>query len=267
MFDLNDFIYIPEGDIEIGIDASEIESIISELNDSKIKKEYIEASSPLKKVHHNQFYIKKKLITTKSFKNFITDTSYITEAEKEGWGWVWNNKWQKEKNVSWKKPLIKENNFYQGLNDDNFPVMQVTWNDALEYTKWLSSEINELVRLPYEHEWEVFGNYAGLYSIRNSFSENSRPIKSENDFVMVLKRNIENSDYQLGLLWEWTLDWYKGYDMKIYNKDFGNIYKTLRGGSLLSESIQNSKEFRFRRCPTARSPYYGFRIVIDAAGY
>ncbi len=264
MFELNDYLYFSGGNFELGIDTAEVDSIVSKIDGHKIKKEFITASSPLKKIQYSPFYIKKKLITAVDFKEFIQATSYVTEAEKDGWGWVWNsNKWQKEKNVSWVKPFMCENIFFNGFYDENFPGMQLTWYDAVEYTRWLSSETGEVVRLPYEYEWEILGDFAGLQSIKNFSFDNSSKVKSDVDFVEALKLNMGNSEYQLGLLWEWTMDWYDGYDISVSNKDFGSIYKTLRGGSLLSENIQKSKEFRFRRCPTARSPYYGFRIVIE----
>ncbi len=263
MFELNDYICFPGGNFELGIDPSEVDSIISKIDGRKIKREFIAASSPLKEIQYNQFYIKKKLVTAADFKKFIRAASYATEAEKDGWGWVWNNKWQKEKNVSWMNPFIGENNSYNSLYDENFPVMQITWNDAFEYTKWLSFETGENVRLPHEYEWEILGKFAGLPSIKNLYYDNNYKVKSDVDFVETLKNTIGNSEYQLGLLWEWTMDWYNGYDTSVSNRDFGSIYKTLRGGSLLSENIQKSREFRFRRCPTARSPYYGFRVVID----
>ncbi|PKL18644.1 MAG: hypothetical protein CVV49_05020 [Spirochaetae bacterium HGW-Spirochaetae-5] len=263
MFELDDYISFPGGYFDLGIDPASVDSIVSMIDGRKIKKEFIAASSPLKKIQYNQFCIKKKLITAAEFEKFIRATSYVTESEKEGWGWVWNTKWQKEKNVSWKTPFIIENTLSSGFYDENFPVMQVTWNDAFEYTRWLSFETGEEVRLPHEYEWEILGNFAGLPSMKNLYLDTNSKVKSDIDFIEALKFNIENSEYQLGLLWEWTMDWYDGYDASVSNRDFGNIYKTLRGGSLLSENIQKSREFRFRRCPTARSPYYGFRVVID----
>ncbi len=69
----------------------------------------------------------------------------------------------------------------------------------------------------------------------------------------------------IGLLWEWTDDWYEPYPGGIDMKDYGTVYKVLRGGSILSLPVQRTREFRLRKCPTARSPYYGFRIasVVD----
>jgi len=263
MFNPDDYVFFKDGVIEIGIDSVSVDEVISTLDNSTIKKEYLTASTPKKTIQYGSFFIQKKLLTVENFRKFVQETKYITDSEKEGWGWVWNNKWIKKKDVSWKNPFMNEADNYYNDKAQIFPVMQVSWNDAVEYTKWLSMVTRENFRLPFEYEWEIFGNYAGLNSIRNNMFNNKDEINSDVEFISKLREKIQNSDYQFGLLWEWTFDWYIGYDESIINKDFGNIYKILRGGSLLSESIQKSKEFRFRRCPTARSPYYGFRLVIN----
>ncbi len=263
MLDFNEFMFFENGEIEIGIDYSMADDIFSSLKTTKIKKEHIAASTPKKVIKYDQFYIQKKLVTVKQFEKFIIETAYVTESEKEGWGWVWNNKWIKKENVSWRNPFRNDSDKCYIRDSDIFPVMQISWNDSVAYTKWLSGVTGQNIRLPFEYEWEILGNYAGLNSIADIYVENKVLINTDKDFISILYENIKVSEFQLGLLWEWSLDWYNGYDKSILNKDFGDIYKILRGGSLLSEKIQKSKEFRFRRCPTARSPYYGFRIVFD----
>ncbi|MCL1864695.1 MAG: formylglycine-generating enzyme family protein [Spirochaetes bacterium] len=265
MFHIDDYILFHSGEIEIGIDPSAVDKIYSSQK-YNLRKEYIAASSPRKKITYNEFNIKKKLITVNEFSEFIADTSYITESERDGWGWGWSNRWIKKEKVSWRTPFLDKNDEYYISNSEIFPVMQVSWNDAVEYTDWLSIIYGEKFRLPIEYEWEVFGNFAGADSIVSALSGRTESdtytkVDSDDIFIHALEQKIMTSEFQLGLLWEWTLDWYKGYDGSIVNKDFGDIYKILRGGSLLSDNIQRSKEFRFRRCPTARSPYYGFRIV------
>lgn len=263
MIDINDYIFFPDGIIKIGINPGLVDPIFTSLDNPNIKKDYIIASTPEKSIQYKQFFIQKKLISVESFKKFISATQYITEAEKEGWGWVWHDKWIKKEKVSWKNPFLNDMDIFYNNNADIFPVMQTSWNDAVEYTKWVTEEEGEKVRLPFEHEWEIFGNYAGLNSITGIFNNSGVKKNTDYDYTMQLKNELKSSKFQSGLLWEWTLDWYNGYDQNVVNKDFGNIYKILRGGSLLSENIQKTREFRFRRCPTARSPYYGFRVVLD----
>ena len=62
------------------------------------------------------------------------------------------------------------------------------------------------------------------------------------------------------------MNWFDKYPGGDDNDEFGEVYKILRGGSILSHPVQRTKEFRFRRCPTARSPYYGFRIARGKEG-
>ncbi|HRX47344.1 MAG TPA: SUMF1/EgtB/PvdO family nonheme iron enzyme [Spirochaetota bacterium] len=264
MLDLSDFLYIDSADCRVGIDRNEISPIISNLLPGKIKKEYIEASTPSVEVKLSPFYISKKLVTVHEFNEFVEATSYLTESEREGWGWVWETSWEKRNGVSWRNPFGSDPGKLYFDNAAKFPVMQVSWNDAVAYTEWKSVTEKKNVKLPSEVQWEIFAEKTGVKSISESLlsGTDSNVICSSMDFFSALERKLESSLYNVGLLWEWTLDWYAGYSPEVSIKDFGNIYKVLRGGSLLSDEIQKAKEFRFRRCPTARSPYYGFRIVL-----
>lgn len=266
MIDQADFLYFDSGTIRIGINQSDLESIPATAMGPGIKRDYLIASTPAKTINYNSFYIHKRLVTLSEFMEFILETGYVTESEKEGWGWVWNNRWIKKEGVSWKCPFMNETDEKYNSSGDLFPVMQVSWNDAVEFTKWFSVHSGKRFRLPYEFEWEILANFTGISSLKETSIETyaeKEEFIADDDFINRLEKSLGMSQYQLGLVWEWTTDWYKGYDDSIKNKDFGDIYKTLRGGSILSENIQRTREFRFRRCPTARSPYYGFRLVTD----
>ncbi len=263
MIDLSDFLYIESSSFMIGINTSEAGRIISALPSGKLKKEHVEASSPQREIDISPFYIAKKMITVSEFREFVAAASYVTESEKEGWGWVWENSWKKREGVSWKRPFGDAEDIIYTDNPDKFPVMQVSWNDAVTYTEWRSIKEGRSIRLPGEIEWEVFAGMAGIGSMSQLTGIRNPEIKNSTDFIQQLQKEINYSPFNIGLLWEWTLDWYNGYTNEVVAKDFGEVYKVLRGGSLLSEEIQKTKEFRFRRCPTARSPFYGFRIVLS----
>ena len=42
----------------------------------------------------------------------------------------------------------------EGWGRGRLPVINVSWNDAVEYAKWLSAQTGKRYRLPSEAEWE-----------------------------------------------------------------------------------------------------------------
>ncbi|HPP94206.1 MAG TPA: SUMF1/EgtB/PvdO family nonheme iron enzyme [Spirochaetota bacterium] len=256
-----DFLHVNSDEFVVGISLENVENILAAAKSSRIKREYLEACTPQHRVKLLSFFISKKLVTVKQFEVFIEDTCYVTEAEKEGWGWIWEGGWKKKAGVSWKKPFGDSRDFFYYECKDKFPVIQISWNDASEYAKWLSAKSGIKTELPSEYQWEAFAFSIGLTSMMERTAEPILEVKDSNDFIELLEQRLQNNPYQSGICWEWVYDWYKAYEPSVTNRDFGDVYKVLRGGSILSEGIQRGREFRFRRCPTARSPYYSFRIV------
>lgn len=85
-------------------------------------------------------------VTVKEFREFVEDSDYVTDAEKYGWSIVQKNVYNFEVvyGADWKTP--------DGINNsiDNLPVTQVSYNDAVEYSKWAG------VKLPtYDQYWEI----------------------------------------------------------------------------------------------------------------
>lgn len=255
---MQSFLFIQSGYHDVGVDDDKISIAAETLDDPVLKQVHLAASSPAKSVYVKEFYISRKLVSRREFGDFVKGSGYVTESEKEGWGWVWENGWSKKNGVSWNKPF--GNRYDEIYCDGDFPVLQVSWNDAVRFTEWKSQKENIVIRLPYESEWEVFAKTIGIKSLA---LVKSRSSEESGDAGSFLQRISRSGEYQTGLVWEWTLDWYAAYSPERNNKDFGNIYKVLRGGSLLSNDLQRTSDFRFRRCPTARSPYYGFRIVRE----
>ena len=255
-FNHDNYIHVPAGIYSIGLDDKVVINIL-ETNDDQLKSDYIYASYPSREIEQQEFYIAKKIVSLKEFTEFMNSTNYITDAEKEGWGWTWINGWKKIEGLSWKKPFNSFLDDEYRDNEDVLPVLQVSWNDALAYCQWLTCVYGFSYRLPAESEWEIFA----------SFFEKVPPLKGissltvEEYFTSLKQICTKNSLITpTGLVWEWTADWYDRYPGGKPNKDFGNVYRVLRGGSLMSTETQKIKEYRFRRCPTARSPFYGFRL-------
>lgn len=257
------FIEIKDCTFKMGVGDDSIKSLLHRSLD--IKKTYIYNSYPEHSVNINHVQISKHLVSRSFFEKFINDTCYITEAEKEGWGWTWENGWTKKNKVFWKSPFDNDSDEIYNKNNDIMPVLQVSWNDACRFCEWLSLKSGYSVRLPYEKEWEKFATILNIEGIDNAAQNiKNNKIEYSNEFIKkLLNETIKNPSIHLpGMIWEWSNDWFDAYPEGIANKEFGKIYRVLRGGSLLSHPIQKSKQYRFRRCPTARSPFYGFRITL-----
>jgi len=97
-------------------------------------------------------------VTVGQFRAFTEATGYRTDAEREGWSFVccaskplaatWRsrNYWERRQGASWRNPGFPQS--------DDDPVVEMSWQDAAEFCKWLSSETGQDYRLPSEAEWE-----------------------------------------------------------------------------------------------------------------
>jgi formylglycine-generating enzyme len=83
-------------------------------------------------------------------RRFVDDVGYQTEAEKDGKGGLgWNGetkKFELNPRYHWRDPGFDQT--------DEHPVVNVTWNDAVAFAKWLSRKEGKTYRLPTEAEWE-----------------------------------------------------------------------------------------------------------------
>lgn len=187
----------------------------------------------------------------------------------------------------------KEEN--QSLNGYKQPVVNVSWNEAKAYARWLT-EINNgkyKFRLPTEAEWE-YSCRAGTETIRywgqNSddgcqyanvadlFYQNKR-INYHNCFDEVIVsssvgRYLPNASGlydMLGNVWEWCEDNYGKDSYKSHEKinpvyrifEVGTNYRVIRGGSWQSEpdSVRCAK--RTPVPPESKFEVLGFRLVIE----
>jgi len=278
-------------------------------------------------VHIDGFYMDISPVTNKEFKNFVKETGYITTAERDvNWGELarqlppgtdkphdsllkagslifsktkkpitdfsdFSQWWKWKIGANWKKP--------RGDNDisgkDNYPVVHISYEDALSYCKWADK------RLPTEAEWEYaaranrddaiyyWGNdhdslkykantWEGQFPFENSKIdgyENLAPIKSfpANDFGL----------YGMsGNVWEWTSDWYNVNYYKDLLEDKAachnpkgathafnpnNIYaqeKVIKGGSFLCNinyCISYRISAKMSSTPDTSLEHLGFRTV------
>lgn len=107
-------------------------------------------------------------VTVAEFENFVNKTSYVSDAEKFGWSFVQVDilNYEIKNDITWKMPL-------KGMQPKNeWPVTQVSYNDAMAYCKWSNSKLPN-----YEEYWTFVEN-----DIRqiNMSSRSLKPIKQVN---------------------------------------------------------------------------------------
>jgi formylglycine-generating enzyme required for sulfatase activity len=160
---------------------------------------------------------------------------------------------------------------------DQRPVINVGWNDATAYARWLSDQTGKKYRLPTEAEWEYAarsGNMAPWFWGDNEdaavkfawFSDNSgertHPVgeKKPNDFGL---------HDMAGNVWEWNqdcyMDSYEGAPDDGSAQEAGDngecARRVLRGGSwFLGPRILRSA-YRLMYTPDNRDIGVGFRLA------
>jgi len=166
----------------------------------------------------------------------------------------------------------------QGWGRGNRPVINITWKDAVAFTKWLSRKSGKTMRLPSEAEWE----YAAKGSKSTNFpwgneigsnNANCRQCGSEWDKISTapvgsFKAN-QNGLYDMnGNVYEWVLDaWNNGYEGAPNDGSAwmsgDTAQRVSRGGSF--NEIPNSLYNTARNWSIAKEARFdiGFRVVME----
>jgi formylglycine-generating enzyme required for sulfatase activity len=254
-----DYIRIKAGDYCVGLDTAQIEALT--FPSGGLKLSYLAASTPRHRVSLQACSLAAKLVTLDQFGEFIESTGYRTDADSDGWGWTWKERWMKREGLNWKRPFGNELDSIIWKRADRLPVLQVSWNDASAFCSWAGKRCGRNIYLPGEGEWEVAAEFIKATPVREQCG-----VMRIEEYVDLLIGLAGNGASMRGLVWEWTRDWYDAYPGGPCNSDFGRVYRVLRGGSLMSEPLQKHRAYRFRRCPTARSPFYGIRTCARDAG-
>jgi formylglycine-generating enzyme len=111
------------------------------------------------------YWIDKNLVSVADFRKFIIATNYKTDAEKFGDAGFFEEKtgeWSLKKGANWQYPMGSD--FPKA--EDNHPVTQVSWQDAVEYAKWAGK------RLPSKAEYDFAAKNAENSEQTYSWGEN-----------------------------------------------------------------------------------------------
>jgi formylglycine-generating enzyme required for sulfatase activity len=97
------------------------------------------------------FALGRDAVSVREFRAFVEDALYQSDAEKLGASSVYDEdsgRTLERHGVTWR------NDYGGGVASDNLPVIHVSFNDAIAYTRWLSTRTGKRYRLPSEAEYE-----------------------------------------------------------------------------------------------------------------
>ena len=170
----------------------------------------------------------------------------------------------------WK--AVMGNNPSYFAKGDNYPVDNVSWEDAQEFIRQLNKMTGKSYRLPTEAEWEYAArggkkSHIHIYSGSDRANEVSwNESNSDNGTHLVgSKSPNELGIYDMsGNLWEWCNDWFAPYPASTQTNPTGpssGTYRVLRGGSWKVPSSDCRVSYRYDINPNDRYYSLGFRVV------
>ncbi len=212
------------------------------------------------------YYMAATEVTLEQFELFVEQTSYVTDAEKQGWAFKRSGQsdWYPEILISWRLPGF--------VQTENEPATCISWYDAVVFCEWLSDKTGRDIRLPSEAEWEyacragTTGDYAGSIGKMGWHRYNSgvRPHP-----VAQKKPNAWGLYDMHGNVWEWVQDvWHMGCDGAPTDGSAwlqaDSLTLTMRGGSFANPPWWLCSYIHMRNDPPCRLSYnHGFRLVMD----
>ncbi|BBO36481.1 bifunctional serine/threonine-protein kinase/formylglycine-generating enzyme family protein [Lacipirellula parvula] len=234
-------VLLPPGEFAMGLGDEELATALPPEGDWRYRTAELEDA--LHRPQHRvvisrPFYFGETEVTNAQFRKFVEAADYVTDCERSS-GWGREDKgWVKRRGYSWK-------NLGQRVCVDDYPVMNVTWNDAIAYCEWLSSlEPERTFRLPTEAEWEYaaragsdshyhFGDDSTMLGEHAWFGDNSEGLYRA---VATRQANPFGLYDLYGNRQEWCLD---GYEVDFYEQsptvdpvcEARGVERVMRGGA------------------------------------
>jgi len=154
------------------------------------------------------------------------------------------------------------------------PVVNVSWQDVVDYCAWLSKREGKPYRLPTEEEWELAarGGLKGKpYPWGDKIDKESAWYGQKWKGPATL-RDVDYGKpnaYELygmaGNVWQWTATWYAPeYNGRVVQEEL-HLYRIIRGGSWANEETFAAVNYRNFNPPDVREVYAGFRVAANGS--
>lgn len=257
-----------------------------------------DGEGPVRRVRVAPFSISAHAVTNAQFGRFVSETGYVTEAERFGWTYVFHlfvseetkrgvvsvpqatPWWYVVQGAYWARPEGPDSDIADRMDH---PVVHVSWNDAEAYCKWSGT------RLPTEAEWE-FAARGGLERKTYPWGDLLKPDGQHRCNIWQGKFPVKNnaSDGYAGTapvdayepngfglynvagnVWEWCADWFSpsyhrttAAENPKFEQETGK--RSMRGGSYLCHRSYCNRyrvAARSSNTPDSSSGNCGFRVV------
>ena len=260
-----------------------------------------DGEGPVREIFLDTYYMDASPVTNQRFAEFVGATGYKTEAERIGWSFVFQGHialerfaelvdrtvagapwWCQVWGSSWNRPEGPDSSI---AGRDDYPVVHVSWNDAIEYCRWAGK------RLPTEAEWE-YAARGGLeqktYSWGDELTPGGRHLcniwqgefpaldLAEDGFssvapVHAFPPNGYGFNSMTGNTWEWCNDWFDDlyHAMATRSNPVGPASggaRVIKGGSYLCHRSYCNRyrvAARTSNTPDSSTTHMSFRCVRD----
>ncbi|MDB5779197.1 MAG: recombination protein RecF [Polaromonas sp.] len=248
------------------------------------------------------FFLGQHEVTVGQFRRFLQASGHVPESVADGTGGYGYNPAHgldasgrgdlfegRDPKYSWRNPGFAQ--------DDSHPVLNVTWNDAVAMSRWLSRQEGRRYRLPTEAEWEYAcragsasrypsGNRPeSLRVIANTFDAEAarhwpalraqaQPGSDGHAFTAPagsFRPNAFGLHDMLGNAWEWTADWHdEAYYAASPAADppgpADGTVRVRRGGSWHTWALYSRCSYRNWNSAQTRYTLVGMRLLLEADG-
>jgi formylglycine-generating enzyme required for sulfatase activity len=214
----------------------------------------------------------------------VDESQYQTEAERDGtggWGWI-DDVWVEDPRFVWNMaeiPVVlatpEENPVAE--QTDEHPVVNVSWNDAAAFCRWLSEKEGMECHLPSEAQWEYAcragtttpwhcGDSEAAVEEHAWFSVNAG---RKTHPVGQLLPNAWGLHDMHGNVWEWCGDWaaedyYAASPVEDPPGPSEGLWRIYRSGSWrLGGASTCRSPFRWWSHPDYRDIVRGFRVALS----
>ncbi len=233
------------------------------------------------------FTLSETEITVGQFRAFVEATDYVTDAEKAGQSMVFDEvagATKMQRGVNWKSD-------FQGRKaKSTLPVVHVSWNDAVAYTRWLSEQSGETYRLPTSAEFEYalrggtqstfwWGDEAPDSTVENLTGDRDRLNNlrwpeaferyGDGHWGPAPVSEFQANAFQLfdlgGNVSEWVSDCHQGdaNDGAANSSSEGCSLRAVRGASWATPPNEASSDYRAAAKASMASCLVGFRVVKE----